>query len=136
MSGQLKVGMVREITVKTEKAHTAKYFYENLPDVFATPFLAGFMERVSAELINEHIEADEQSVGISMDLKHTAATPLGMEVRVKTEVTAVEGAKPTFKLEAWDEVEKIGEAIHERFIIKPENLSAVWLKRRLNRKKI
>ena len=55
-----------------------------------------------------------------MDLKHTAATPLGMEVRVKTEVTAVEGAKLTFKLEAWDEVEKIGEAIHERFIIKPE----------------
>ena len=58
-------------------------------------------------------------MGISMDLKHTAATPLGMEVLVKTEVTAVEGAKLTFKLEAWDEVEKIGEAIHERFIIKP-----------------
>jgi len=120
MSGQLKVGMVREITVKTEKEHTAQYFYENLPNVFATPFLAGFMERVSAELINEHIEADEQSVGISMDLKHTAATPLGMEVRVKTEVTEVDGAKLTFKLEAWDEVEKIGEAIHERFIIKTE----------------
>jgi fluoroacetyl-CoA thioesterase len=120
MSGQLKVGMVREITVKTEREHTAKYFYENLPNVFATPFLAGFMERVSAELINEHIEADEQSVGTSMDLKHSAATPLGMEVRVKTEVTAVDGAKLTFKLEAWDEIEKIGEAMHERFIIKPE----------------
>ena len=120
MSGQLKTGMVREITVKTEKEHTAQYFYENLPDVFATPFLAGFMERVSAELINEHIEADEQSVGISMDLKHTAATPLGMEVRVKTEVVAVDGAKLTFKLEAWDETEKVGEATHERFIIKPD----------------
>ena len=47
------------------------------------------------------------------------ATPLGMEVRVKTEVTAVDGAKLTFKLEAWDEIEKIGEATHERFIIKP-----------------
>ena len=71
MSEQLKVGMVREITVKTEK-------------------------------------------------EHTAATPLGMEVRGKTEVTAVDGAKITFKLEAWDEAEKIGEATHERFIIKPE----------------
>jgi fluoroacetyl-CoA thioesterase len=98
MSGQLKVGMVRGITVKTEKEHTAQYFYENLPNVFATSFLAGFMERVSAELTNEHIEADEQSVGISMDLKHSASTPLGMEVRVKTEVTAVDGAKLTFKL--------------------------------------
>ena len=124
MSGQLKVGMVREITVKTEKEHTARYFYENLPNVFTTPFLAGFMERVSAELINEHIEADEQSVGISMDLKHTAATPLCMEVRVKTEVAAVDGAKFIFKLEAWDEAEKIGEAIHERFIIKPEKFNS------------
>ena len=129
MNGQLKVGMVRKITVKTEKEHTAKYFYENLPDVFATPFLAGFMERVSAELINEHIEADEQSVGISMDLKHTAATPLGMEVRVKTEVTAVDGAKLTFKLEAWDEAEKIGEATHERFIIKSEKFISRLVKK-------
>ena len=123
MSGPLKVGMNREITVKTEKEHTAKYFYENLPDVFATPFLGGFMERVSAELINEHIEPDEQSVGTSMDLKHSAATPLGMEIKIKTEVTAVDGAKLTFKLEAWDEVEKIGEAVHERFIIKPEKFN-------------
>ena len=67
MGGQFKVGMVREIKVKAEKEHTAKYFYENLPNVFATPFLAGFMERVSAKLC--------------------------------------------IKLEAWDEVEKIGEAI-------------------------
>ena len=132
MSGQLKVGMVREITVKTEKEHTSKYFYENLPDVFATPFLAGFMERVSAELINEYIEADEQSVGISMDLKHTAATPLGMEIRVKTEVTAVDGAKLTFKLEAWDEAEKIGEATHERFIIKPEKFMNRLAKKMVN----
>jgi len=124
MVGQLKVGRVREITVKTGNKHTAKYFYENLPNVFATPFLAGFMERVSAELINEYIEADEQSVGISMDLKHTAATPLGMGIRVKTEVTAVDSAKLCFKLEAWDEVEKIGEAIHERFIIKPEKFNS------------
>ena len=124
MSGELKVGMTREITVKTEKEHTAKYFYENLPDVFATPFLGGFMERVSAELINEHIEPDEQSVGTSMDLKHSAATPLGMEIRIKTEVTAVDGPKLTFKLEAWDEVEKIGDAVHERFIIKPEKFNS------------
>jgi len=120
MSTALAVGMTREITIKTEKEHTAKYFYENLPDVFATPFLAGFMERVSAELINEHISAEEQSVGTAMDLKHTAATPLGMDVMIKTEVTAIDGAKLCFKLEAWDETEKIGEATHERFIIKPE----------------
>ena len=128
MSGQLKVGMVREITVKTGNEHTAKYFYENLPNVFATLFLAGFMESVSAELINEHVEADEQSVGISMDLKHTVATPLGMAVRVKSEVTAVDSAKLCFKLESWDGLEKIGEAIHERFIIKPGKFNSCLTK--------
>jgi fluoroacetyl-CoA thioesterase len=124
MSSPIAVGETREITCTTGSEHTARYFYKNLPDVFATPFLAGFMERVSAELINEHLEPGEQSVGISMDLKHTAATPLGMSLRVKTEVTAVDGAKLTFRLEAWDEVEKIGEALHERFIIKTDKFNA------------
>ena len=124
MSKPIAVGTSREITCETGSEHTAKYFYENLPSVFATPFLAGFMERASAELINEHLEPGEQSVGISMDLKHTAATPLGMLVRIKTEVTAVEGAKLTFKLEAWDEAEPIGQAIHERYIINAGKFNA------------
>lgn len=82
------------------------------------------MERVSAELIDEHLQPGQQSVGIAMDLKHLAATPLGMEIRVKTEVTAVEGRKLTFQLEAFDEVEKIGEATHERFIIQADKFNA------------
>jgi fluoroacetyl-CoA thioesterase len=63
-------------------------------------------------------------VGISMHLKHVAATPLGMEVRVKARVSAVEGRKLTFVLEAFDAVEKIGEATHERFIIQAEKFNA------------
>jgi fluoroacetyl-CoA thioesterase len=124
MGKGLEVGMSRELKVKTLSEHTAQKFYSNLPDVFATPILGGLMERVSAELINEHLQAGEQSVGISMNLKHLAPTPLGMEVRVRTEVTAVEGKKLAFRLEAFDEVEKIGEAVHERFIINAEKFNA------------
>lgn len=124
MSRPIAVGETHEVTFETGPEHTAQYFYKNLPAVFATPFLGGFMERVSAELINEHLEPGEQSVGISMDLKHSAATPLGMKVRVKTEVAAVEGGKLTFRLEAWDEIEKIGEAQHERCIIKADKFNA------------
>jgi predicted thioesterase len=58
-----------------------------------------------------------------MNLKHTAPTPLGMEVRAVTEVTQVEGRKITFTVEAFDEKEKIGEAIHERFIINAEKFN-------------
>jgi predicted thioesterase len=123
MSTPFEVGMSRELKIKTQPEHSAQRFYSNLPDVFATPFLSGLMEQVSAELIDEHLSLGEQSVGISMNLKHLAATPLGMEVRVKTEITAVEGRKLTFRLEAYDEVEKIGEATHERFVIKPEKFN-------------
>ena len=124
MSKPFEVGMTRELKTCTQSEQSAQVFYPNLPDVFATPFLAGLMERVSAELINERLDAGEQSVGISMNLKHVAATPLGMEVRVKTQITAIEGKKLTFALEAFDDVEKIGEATHERFIIQAEKFNA------------
>ncbi|GLI35767.1 thioesterase family protein [Desulforhabdus amnigena] len=124
MSTPFKVGMSRELKIKSQPSDSAQKFYANLPNVFATPALGGLMERVSAELIDEHLQPGEQSVGISMDLKHMAATPLGMEVRVKTEITAVEGRKLTFHLEAYDEVEKIGEASHERFIIQADKFNA------------
>jgi fluoroacetyl-CoA thioesterase len=124
MSSPFQPGMTHELKVKTKPEDSAQKFYPHLPDVFATPFLAGLMERVSAELINMHLQPGEQSVGISMDLKHMAATPLGMEIRVKTEVTAVEGKKLTFRLEAYDEVEKIGEATHERFVIQADKFNS------------
>lgn len=123
MSDALIPGVSHEIEITTGPEHTARTFYENLPDVFATPFLAGCMERVSAELINQHLESGQQSVGISMNLQHTAATPLGMSVRVRTELIARDNKKLTFKVEAWDAVEKIGEALHERFIINAEKFN-------------
>ncbi len=124
MSSAFQPGMSRELKVVSTPEDSARRFYPHLPDVFATPCLGGLMERVSAELINEHLNPGEQSVGVSMNLKHTAATPQGMAIRVRTEVTAVEGRKLTFKLEAFDEVEKIGEATHERFIIVADKFNA------------
>jgi len=124
MTTPFHVGMTKEIIIETKPEHTAQYFHKKLPDVFATPFLGGFMEKVSAELIDAHLHPGEQSVGVSMNLQHTAATPLGMTVRVRTEIITVGDAKLTFRLEAWDEVEKIGEAIHERFIIKTDKFNA------------
>jgi len=124
MSTPFQVGMSHELRIKTQSEHSAQRFYKNLPDVFATPFLGGLMEQVSAELMDRHLSPGEQSVGVSMNLKHLAATPLGMEVRVTTEIVAVEGRKLTFQLEAFDEVEKIGEASHERFVIVADKFNA------------
>jgi len=113
----IEVGMTHEMRLKTGPEHSAQKFYPKVPDVFGSPFLGGLFEGVSADLMAPHLGPGETSVGISMNLTHTAPTPLGMEVRAVTEVTQVEGRKITFKLEAFDEKEKIGGAVHERFII-------------------
>jgi len=118
----INVGMTNEMKLKTGPEHSAQKFYPKVPDVFGTPFLGGLFEGVSADLMAPHLGPGETSVGTSMNLNHTAATPLGMEVRAVTEVTAVEkgGRQITFKLEAFDEKEKIGDAVHTRFIINLE----------------
>ncbi len=124
MTASFSVGLSHEITLPTGPEHTARNFHHNLPDVFATPCLAGFMERASAELLDMHNDPRCQSVGGAMNLTHTAATPLGMQVRIKSEITGVDGKKITFRVQAWDEKEKIGEATHVRFIINPEKFRA------------
>jgi predicted thioesterase len=119
----ITVGMIHEMRLKTGPEHSARKFYHGVPDVFGTPFLGGLFEGVSADLMAPHLAPGEQSVGISMNLKHTAPTPLGMEVRAVTKVVAVDGRKVTFELEAFDDKEKIGEAVHERFIINAEKFN-------------
>ncbi len=117
MDEKFTEGMTHEITIETTKDHSARNFFSNLPDVFATPYLGGYMERASAELIDRHLEEGWQSVGISMNIQHLTPTPLGMKVRIVTKISRVEGRKLTFEIEAFDELEKIGVATHERFII-------------------
>jgi len=123
MSSPFTIGMTHEKFLKTGPEHSARHFFLHLPDVFGTPYLVGLFEGVSAELMEPHLGSGEQSVGIAMNLKHLAPTPLGMEVRARTEVTAVDGRKLTFKVEAFDEKEKIGEAVHERFIINADKFN-------------
>jgi fluoroacetyl-CoA thioesterase len=119
----IEVGMKHEKRLKTGPEHSARKFFQGVPDVFGTPFLGGLFEGTSAELMARHLAPGELSVGVTMNLRHTAPTPLGMEVRAVSEVTSVDGRKITFKVEGFDVQEKIGEAVHERFIINGEKFN-------------
>jgi fluoroacetyl-CoA thioesterase len=79
--------------------------------------MIAFMERVSHRLLAEHLSPGETSVGIYLEIKHLAPTPVGSTVQVKTRITAVEGNLLTFNVETWDQVEKVGEGIHRRAVI-------------------
>lgn len=84
------------------------------PHVLSTPSLVNWMELTSRESILPLQGPGEDSVGVSVHIKHLAATPIGMGVRVISRLTGVEGRIFTFEIEAHDEVEKIGEATHQR----------------------
>jgi predicted thioesterase len=79
--------------------------------------MIAFMERVSHRMLAEHLSPGETSVGIYLEIKHLAPTPVGAEVQVTSEVTAVAGNLVTFIVEAHDHVEKVGEGVHRRAVI-------------------
>ncbi|NWF83729.1 MAG: thioesterase family protein [Bryobacteraceae bacterium] len=85
--------------------------------VLATPFLIGYMELTARNAIRPFLDDNEDSVGTTVNIRHLAATPVGMSVHFKAEVTAVEGRRVAFRVEARDETELIGEGTHERFVI-------------------
>ena len=114
----IEPGLSNELTLVVQESDTARHSGgETLPPVLSTPRMIGFMERTSHLAILPLLQAGQTSVGSRVNISHLAATPVGMQVRFRAEVTAVDGRRVTFKVEAWDAVEKIGEGEHERFII-------------------
>jgi len=88
--------------------------------VFATPFMIALMENAAHKSLEVYLEEGEGSVGTALDVKHLAATPLGMEVYAECEIIEVDRRRVVFKVEAFDEKEKIGEGIHERYVVNIE----------------
>lgn len=114
----VEVGMVNELTMIVQESDTARSGGgETLPPVFSTPRLIGMLERTAHLLLLPHLASGQSSVGTLVNVRHLAATPVGMQVRFRAEVLEVDRRRVKFKVEAWDEVEKIAEGEHERFII-------------------
>lgn len=85
--------------------------------VLSTPHLIGYLEMTARNLIKEYLPAGWDSVGTHVDVRHLAATPVGMAVRLTAEAVSADDRRVTCRVEAWDEREKIAEGVHERFII-------------------
>ena len=123
MTEALKVGMTHEIERETTDEMSAQKVYPHVPNVYATRAMVGHIEEVCADLVLSHLGEGEQTVGTGMTFKHMAATPLGMKVRYTAKLTKVDGPKLAFEVEGFDEVDKIGEATHYRFIINAEKFN-------------
>lgn len=124
METVLKPGMVYEKTETVSEKNIASTYQSGLVDVYATPAMVALMENVSLNCVDPYLPDGWLTVGTSLDVKHFAATPLGMTVRAKAELLLVEGRNLTFKVEVYDEKEKIGEGTHGRFIINRDRFMA------------
>ena len=116
----LEIGVKGYQEVQATEANSAKTMGSGSLDVFATPAMIALMEETAWKSIQPYLEDGQGSVGIQLNVDHLAATPLGMKVHCQSEVTAVEGRKIEFKVEAYDEVGLIGEGTHQRFIVDNE----------------
>ena len=110
-------GLVGETEMVVREENTARHLGSGNVAVLATPEMIRLMERAAVAAVDHLLPDGYRTVGVEVDVRHLAATPVGMRVRVQAELVAVEGRKLTFHVEAFDEVEKIGEGAHWRVII-------------------
>lgn len=113
----IEVGMKNKIELLVTEKDTAKAHGSGELDVLATPRMVALMEECAYKCISGELEVGSSSVGTQMNVKHIAATPVGMKAYAEAEVISVDGRKIEFKVEAYDESGKIGEGTHERFIV-------------------
>jgi predicted thioesterase len=114
---ELVPGLTGEAQTTVTETNTAAHLGSGLVPVFGTPALVGLMESAAVRSLTNHLPPGQTSVGGRIDVRHLAPTPVGMHVRARAELLKVEKRRLVFHIEAWDEVEQIGEATHERFII-------------------
>jgi fluoroacetyl-CoA thioesterase len=105
-------------------------FCRDMPDVLATGYLVGMMELACVNGMMPYVDwPREQSLGTMVSFQHLAPTPPGMTLTIKGEVTEVDGRRVRFRLEAWDDVERICEGVHERCLIDPDRFAVKVLQK-------
>jgi fluoroacetyl-CoA thioesterase len=121
---ELAPGLTGEVALVVTETDTAAHWGSGLVPVLGTPALVGLMEGAAVQALATHLPPGRTSVGGRIDVHHLAPTPMGMRVRARAELLEVEGRRLVFRVEAWDEVERIGEATHERFVVDEERFVA------------
>ena len=110
----LKVGMKETVEWEvTEERTTARGEFK----VFSTPSMCLLAEQACHKLITPHLKPGQGQVGITITIRHMAATPIGKKVRAEVELTEIDRRRVGFKVQIFDDVEQVGDITHERFVI-------------------
>jgi predicted thioesterase len=114
----VKIGTTKERVITTNSTQTTSFLWEG-ENVLSTPSMISEMEETCRLLLKDFVlkEKEWDSVGTIVDIKHIATTPVGSTIRLKAIIESVNNRRVMFNVEAFDDIEKIGEGKHERFII-------------------
>lgn len=116
MKPTLQPGLSDTVAIGVDAARTIDFLGERAR-VYATPMLVRDVEHACRDLLLRHLDAGEDSVGTRIALEHTAATPLGMTVRLTVVIVAVDGRAVTFEFEGNDGIDSICRGRHQRFVV-------------------
>lgn len=120
----LEIGIKGRAEAVVDDSRTAITAGSGALPVFATPCMVALMEQAAWTSLTPYLDESEGTVGIQMDVSHSAATPVGMKVWAESILTEIEGKKLTFTIQAFDEAGTIGTASHQRFVINNEKFLA------------
>lgn len=113
-------GMTLETTFLVEDVHSAATVGSGSLRVLATPVMIAFMERTCHQLLASRLPQGYSSVGVHVDVRHLAPTPVGSQVKIQARLLALDGAAATFEVGAWDDLEQCGSGSHQRMVIDAE----------------
>lgn len=116
----LRIPMYGEARTRVSEENIALRYGSGSVDVFGTPAMIALMEEAAVKAVDNKLPAGYATVGTELNIRHMAATPMGLNITVSAELVKVDGRKLTFKVEAFDELEKIGEGSHQRYVIELE----------------
>lgn len=120
MTSELHAGLTGEATATVEARTLASAMGSGDVPVYATPAMIALMEQAAVAALAPHLQPGATSVGVRIDVRHLAASPAGRTIRAQARLTLVDGRRLTFRVQAFDGSEQIGDGVHERVIVDRE----------------
>ncbi len=123
MKSAPRIGTTGETNFTVTEQHCIEFATDGMPAVLSTPNLIGILERTARQAITPFLETDERSVGVEIELRHLAPTPLGAQVTATARVIGGAGRFVDFQIEARDGQELIARGVHKRAVVRTASFS-------------
>ena len=117
LSGMIPLGTVGEGSMKVTSENTAQSWGSGTLPVLATPAMILLIEKTASECLMPFLNEGESTVGTSLDIRHSAPSPIGSEVFCRAEVVITDRSKIVFEIRVWDSAGEVGSGKHERFLV-------------------